>query len=338
MNKIKLWVPTDQQIIEAQTNHMWLDHSVANSLHTCPKFAMLRYINGMVMEGTGRAMSLEAGSAMHRAFAAHRLWWIYRQSHDQTGLITDQMGERIFGDGTDEGMWPDLWSKINGPVEQFCLHALYTSGFYDDDKDKVRTLSNLEESLLYYLQQIDLDECETLDVEVSLPFGIEWDTGERLIYLGRADALERVGDQIRIADYKTSTSASARGWEHQWHTSHQLTGYMIGASMMLGEPVRRGRVLGLTPKLPAKPMGNNFRDIPTSRNDMQIEAFFQWVLDAWRKVLRFRDQPFQATMYTNSCFNFFTPCMFIPVCTADETPISWDGFEHQPWHPTHGDL
>jgi hypothetical protein len=337
MNEIKLWLPTDQEIIEAQTNHMWLDHSVANSLHTCPKYAMLRYINGMVMEGTGRAMSLEAGSAMHRAFAMHRLWWM---NHKDSGEATDKIiatGLRIFGEGTDEGMWDDLSTWLNKPVEQACLHALYTSGFYDDDKDKVRTLSNLEESLLYYLGQMDLDECETLDVEVSLPFGIQYSSGERFIYLGRADALERVGDQIRIADYKTSTSASARGWEAQWHVSHQLTGYMIGASMILGEPVRRGRVLGLTPKLPAKPSGNNFRDIPTSRNDMQIQAFFEWVLEAWRKVEKFRDDPFSATTYTSACFSFFTPCMFIPVCTADEKPTDWTGFEHNPWHPTHGD-
>ena len=329
MMNIRLWLPTDQEIVEAQTNHMWLDHSVADALHRCPKYALIRYIHGMVMEGMGRQMSLEAGGALHRAFAMHNLWWMHSQ-----GLDVEVMGRRVFGTDSDEGCWPDLSKWLNKDVESACLHALYTSGFYDDPSDRTRTMSNLEEALLHYLLQHDMDECPPFDVETALPFGVEWSTGERLLYLGRADKLWYDGETPGLDDYKTSTQVGAKGWEHQWHTSHQLTGYMIGASVRLGEPVRRARVLGLKPKLPIKSTSANFMVIPTSRNDLQIEAFFDWLLDAWRKVLRFKDRPFDATMYTSNCYMYFTPCMFIPVCTADHKPKDWTGFEHQPWHPT----
>lgn len=336
---VRLWLPTDDEIQGAIAEHLWLDHSVANSMHSCPKYAMLRYINGMVMEGMGRAMSLEAGSALHRAFAFHRLWWMW--NHPATGPVFKKrinlMGQRIFGVENDEGMWPDMRRFLAKDKEQGVLHALYTSGFYDEPSDKVRTMSNLEEALLYYVMQYDIEEYPPFEVEVALPFGVEWDSGERLIYLGRADAVCSDGKDIIVEDNKSSTQVGAKGWEHQWHVSHQLTGYMIGASLKYNKPVRRARILGLKTKLPVKATSDSFMAIPTSRNDLQIEAFFQWLLDAWRKVLRFKDKPFDATMYTSNCYMYFTPCMFIPVCTSDNRPTDWTGFEHNPWHPTHGD-
>lgn len=338
MNNVRLWLPTDQEIMGAMAKHEWLDHSVASSIHQCPKYAMLRYIHGMTMEGRGRQMSLEAGSALHRAFAMHRLWWMFNNKGVGRDGKLNTLGERLFGSEHEEGCWPDLRTKMAEPVEQACLHALYTSGFYDEDRDKVRTLSNLEEALLHYLTQYEIDYNPIVDIEVALPFGVEWDTGERLIYLGRADAIEQDGEDIRVVDNKTSTQVGVRGWEEQWHTNHQPTGYMIGASVKYERPVNKGRILALQPRLPVKSSGNSFKDITTSRNDLQIAGFFQWLLDAWRVVQRFKDRPFEATMYTSHCFQYFSPCQYIPVCTADEQPTDWTGFEHQPWHPTHGDL
>src|SRR5215204_2976670 len=96
MMNVRLWLPTDQEIVGAMAKHEWLDHSVANSIHQCPKYAMLRYIHGMTMEGKGRQMSLEAGGALHRCFAMHRLHWLWGQPARAVENL-EIIGERLFG-------------------------------------------------------------------------------------------------------------------------------------------------------------------------------------------------------------------------------------------------
>lgn len=336
MNSVNLWVPTQEEEVAAIQENNWLDFSTANALHTCPKYGIIRYHHGKKLPGEGRALSLEAGHALHRAFCMHRLhWWYTTRYMDRSIEYIDKEGYRIFGskDKLMEGSWDDLRGKLADTVENACLEALYTSGYYDDPNDKTRTLSNMEESLLHYIKRSDIDQFPVVSVEEPISFGVQFSANERFIYFGRIDAVAKDGNETIILENKTGSGVGTKDWETQWNTSHQVTGYMIGMSMRLGVPVTRGRVIGLQIKLPIRNPYAGYKDCPVERNRFQHEAFFQWLKDAYDMKQRWGSKPFQATMNTNACYRYFRPCQFMPVCVADEPPEDFHEFEDARWHP-----
>jgi hypothetical protein len=138
--------------------------------NTCPRWGILRYQMHKVHEHSlnSRAMALEAGSACHEVFAAVRLYQLYFYDtmnnrsplHGNDGRaerLFDLHGMRLFG----EGRWALLKEVIENASKEdehtrfirFALTALETSGFYDDPRDKRRTMSNLEEACLAYIDR-----------------------------------------------------------------------------------------------------------------------------------------------------------------------------------------
>ena len=49
------------------------DYTKLSAINTCPTWGIIRYSKHLTMPGGGRAMALEAGSAMHECFSVIRL-------------------------------------------------------------------------------------------------------------------------------------------------------------------------------------------------------------------------------------------------------------------------
>ena len=133
------------------------DHTKLTALNTCPTYGVIRY--GMHLEDKyrSRAMALEAGTAAHEVFAAHRLWHL-KHNQDQP-VLADFHGLRLFG----KSRYAEMEAAgSDGDMRQrmmhFCLEALMTSGFYDDPHDTKRTLSNLEACCIAYLDRTDFTD------------------------------------------------------------------------------------------------------------------------------------------------------------------------------------
>lgn len=152
--RVKTYPATDQH-----DHFQAFDNTKLVAVNTCPTWGIVRYTYHKIVNETSRAMALEAGSAAHEAFAAHRLYELklhgaefYNISQDMVEQIFNQEGIRIFGTRKweDINAAPDQREDIRTQRNQFILEALYSSGFYDDPFDKRRTLSNLEELVLAY--------------------------------------------------------------------------------------------------------------------------------------------------------------------------------------------
>jgi hypothetical protein len=327
----------DEAKVYSSTNS-WLDHTRCTAIHTCPRWGVIRYMHGKSLEVSGREMPLEAGSAMHQAFAAHRLWQLWHASHQEYSTLVDKAGMRIFG----EDRWDPLFRKIGEPEPQpMALEALYTSGYYDSPTDKRRTLSNMEKSLLMYLHRYDSDylpfvEDDFVGIEVPIRIGLSFEDGAEFMYTGRVDAVlaePRSGAPI-LGENKTASNVGNQ-WEVQWRTSHQPTGYMAGLGLQLNRRIDSGKLFGLQVPLPATSDYKGYVDCNLHRTTRAFGSWLRWVHKAWTTWQEFADQPFEAPMLTHSCYRYFRPCSFVPICDIgeDDPPVTLHELVDDKWHP-----
>jgi hypothetical protein len=326
--------------------NQWIDHTRATAVHTCPRWGVIRYFHGKTLEVSGREMPLEAGSAMHQAFAAHRLWQLWKTI--PATLTTDddchrarlilESGIRIFG----SDRWVELEKKIWEPEPQpMALEALYTSGYYDSPTDKGRTLSNMEKSLLMYLNRYDGDylpfvEDDFVGIEVPIRIGLRFEDGAELMYTGRVDAvLAEPGSGAPILGENKTASRVGNQWEVQWRTSHQPTGYMAGLGLQLNRRIDSGKLFGLQVPLPATSDYKGYVDCNLHRTTRAFGSWLRWVHKAWTTWQEFADQPFEAPMLTHSCYRYFRPCSFVPICDIgeDAPPVTLHELVDDKWHP-----
>ena len=113
----------------------WFDNTTLVAINTCPTYGMIRNVNDLAMPGGGRAMALEAGSASHEFYAAVRIYeLIVTRDLPVHALVC---AKRLFKDETVEKMYGHLGRGEDERVTgmNFCLEALYSSGFYNNPDD-----------------------------------------------------------------------------------------------------------------------------------------------------------------------------------------------------------
>lgn len=317
----------------------WFDHTRAEALHTCHMWGVVRYMHNRTLEEPGRALPLELGSAAHRAFAAHRLWWLYQQcdERDMTRLeVILRQGTAIFGDA-----WPSFYPMLDSDEPQsITIHAVTTSDYYDDPHDRKRTVSNLENSLMHYLTRYEIDEYPILVhndlacVELPTSMVVDYGDGAEMVYNGRVDAIALNGSEPFIIDNKTASNVGNR-WEMRWDTSHQVTGYCLQASLLIGQEVNSAVVQGLQIPLPKSSEWSGYVWHQTHRSKAQTRQFFDWLRLAYDIWMKFKDRPFEATRLTHSCYRYFRPCQFIPICYQfdEDPPPTLEEMVEASWHP-----
>lgn len=332
------------------------DNTKLQAVNTCPTWGILRYQMHRVYSSEGRAMALEAGSAEHEVFAAVRLWQLLhydmKDSQNRYDLFHFH-GRRLFGDKF-EAMLDTI--KENGQDERtrclnFCLQALYSSGFYDDPYDRRRTMSNLEEAAILYIDRWDFtkyplwirdrDDPESdVGIEIAFDVVVSFETVGGITYsyrfTGKLDGLHIYNDKMLVSENKTSSRLD-EAWRQSFEMSSQVTGYMLAASVFTGQETNNGRVHGLQIPLPKSGDIGGLITEPVSREQYMFARWFDWFLYSVRVYERYREDPISAPKFTHSCNRYFRPCAFIPFCTSDddEQRTHIEQMDIKEWSPLH---
>ncbi|MBU2051487.1 MAG: hypothetical protein KKH61_21260 [Gammaproteobacteria bacterium] len=336
------------------------DNTRLVAINTCPTDGILRYTLNKRMSYGGRAMALEAGGAAHEVFAAHRLYHIREHGVGAYGLepsradeIFQSTGRKLFGTERFATMVGAINPDEDARTQRvaFSLTALYTGGFYDDPTDKKRTVTNIEELCIAYMDRFDwadelpiiLNDGEFVGIEVPIDVTLEYTLNdgsiERYRFIGRADGLhwkDASRSSLRIHENKTA-SRLGDAWEASHTMSHQHTGYMIGLSAILGREIRNGLVLGTALPLPRAYNLNGISRVPVSRQDFEVIDWFDWFLHTVHLHERYKNEPTNAPHYTHSCNRYFRPCAFIPFCASppEDRVGMIEEMHTEVWSPLH---
>ena len=335
------------------------DHTKLSAINTCPTFGILRYQMHKRMPASGRAMALEAGSAMHEVFAFVRLITLMQaldETHEEQFVSTvwNFHGARLFG-AERLALIKDVIRDATDAVDvckRGAIAVLDTGTFYDEPRDKRRTLSNLEECCYAYINRwrwTDLvwmrdlrDPCS--DVGIEIPFDIVVSiTGDDILQFrltGRIDGIHWNAKRNLVVHDNKTASRLGEAWSMAQSMSHQYTGYCIAASVFTQHVVNDCDVLGLAIPLPKTyDLGGYIRE-PVFRAVHHYQRWISWLVHTVRMTQQYKDDPFGAPKYTHSCNRYFRPCSMIPFCYADdaEQHTILEEMETNEWSPLNKEI
>lgn len=342
------------------------DNTKLQALNTCPTWGILRYqMHKTFQGGGGRAMALEAGSAMHEVFAAVRLWQLWKQLQqsdtraEQKGVgLFEYHGKRLFGEDKFANMLEMIREGEDDRTNclNFCLQALYDSGFYDDPSDRRRTMSNLEEAAILYVDKYDFnrmpiwirdinDPTSDVGIEIAFDLVLEFELDDPTGYnskrqyrfIGKFDGIHTRDGNVVIGENKTASRLD-EAWRMSFTMSSQVTGYALAASVWTGEPVNKAVVFGLAIPLPKAYDLTGLVQEHVSRDTHHFARWFDWFLHTVELAEQYHNNPTDAPRYTHSCNRYFRPCAFIPFCDSDdeEQKMIIDEMVLDEWSPLHG--
>lgn len=332
------------------------DNTRLVAINTCPTWGILRYGMHKSMslpssQGGARQMALECGSAAHEVFAAVRLWQL--REYQNLPVLSDCHGLRLFGAARYEEMLKSVNKSEDARVQSlaFCLSALESSGFYDDPRDRRRTMTNLEEACIAYIDRWDWNRMPVWirdaddpqsDIGIEIPFDVVLsfvrnDSSRiEVRYIGRADGLHTRNNELYLHENKTASRLD-EAWQQSFLLSSQVTGYCLALGLIVGEAINKAEVFGMSIPLPKNyDFGGIVRE-PVSRYDHHFKRWFDWVLHTVELEQAYTNDPINAPKYTHSCNRYFRPCSMIPFCDAtDEEQIEiLEEMYHDEWSPLH---
>lgn len=328
------------------------------ALSTCPQYGILRYEHHKTWTTTRRQMPLEAGLACHEAFSAVRLadlylngGLFYPDSIDTRAVALARMIQLFGMDRTVE--WTKIMELGEDTERTIMLGALEifnSSGFFDDESDKRRTVANIEEALIVYctrypigrMMPVVIEEEKRLFVGVEIPVDMylridNHDATHEYHFTGRIDGMMyRDPDkrEVIIEDDKTASRLD-EAWRTGWSVNHQPTGYCLAASALLKQPVTRGNIRGLAIPIPKTYDYGGHVVEPFRRTEQQFTEWAEWVVFVDETTKRFLKTPLNAPKFTHSCNRYFHSCMFVPFCDSDEEErqAMYDEMETVEWSP-----
>ena len=310
-------------------------------------------------------MALEAGTACHDYYAALRMWTLgpTPTGRDPGNHHTAWLkhGEKLFG--------PERWNSILSVPQDtgnainnatlFALEALHTCGFYDDPDDRKRTMTNLEVACMAYTDRYFQSDMPVLVrddfIGVECPFVLEvteyaadiytmswnrvgeprpkWHVKHKAYYCGRIDGVQQWGDKLVVCENKTA-SRIGDAWRTSFAISHQVTGYTIAGTVMLGEPIDTAFVMGMQIPPTRNPLEGVAFELLT-RTDSDRLRWCEWFFQGVEKYEKWTSQPERAPRYSHSCNRYFSACMYIPLCAAtrEEQPALIEEMHEDVWSP-----
>jgi hypothetical protein len=327
------------------------DNTKLQALNTCPTWGIIRYGLHKTMHKGARQMPLEMGSAAHEVFAAVRLWQL--RAYQKQVALSDFHGPRLFGKTRYDAMLSAVDESEDERAHSiaFCLSALETSGFHDDPSDRRRTMTNLEEACIVYIDRWDWNRMPVWvrdctdpqsDVGIELPFDIVLsfvlgDGTERdYRFIGKADGLHVRDGRVYLHENKTASRLD-EAWRQSFLMSSQVTGYCLALSLWSGQSISNAEIYGMSVPLPRNyDFGGIVRESVT-RYSHHIERWFSWFLHTVSIEEAYRNDPINAPKYTHSCNRYFRPCSMLPFCDSeeDEMKLSLQQMPEDEWSPLH---
>lgn len=322
---------------------LWLDNTKLVAMNTCPTYASITYGHNKRITQVGRQMALEAGSLCHDVFALVRIYdlllhgakfykerrpdFFYDESYVQL------RAEKLFGE-----RWADLYKILkqeDDPITNLSNAAIVlinTSNYYDNPDDTKRTITNLEDACLAYIQKYPLNTYipfvhnDFVGVEQSYELLVTDENDEPVaIFVGKLDGLcwDKTGTRIELHENKTGSRID-EVWSASHDMSHQQTGYMLAASTVLSDylPARtlidHGLVFGLAIPQPRRASTTfGFMRHPIDRSPTMFSALADWFYYTLKQWQMYGQDPIDAPKFTHSCNRYFTACSLIPFCRSD---------------------
>jgi hypothetical protein len=339
------------------------DNTKLSAVNTCPTWGIVTYQMHLVNAQRGRAMPLEAGSACHEVFAAVRLWQLWKYDlppvHDLNRADTPELihplvlfhGDRLFPNGR----FKDMLEEVKPGEDErtnclnFCLQALYSSGFYDDPYDTRRTMANLEEAMIMYIDRWDFkrmpiwirdinDPQSDIGIEIAFDVVITYtfpDGSERSYrFTGKLDGIQWRDAILHAGENKTASRLDD-AWRLSFEMSSQVTGYCLAATVFTQHTVDRAVVWGVSIPLPKTYDQGGLVSEHVRRPSHMFAHWFDWFLYSVRVYETYRNDPTNAPKFTHSCNRYFRACSLIPFCTADdeEQQLALSEMVHHEWTP-----
>jgi hypothetical protein len=354
--KFNIRLPTEDDDLD---NLHAFDFTKMSAVNTCPTWGIIRYGYHKVFNTTSRAMALEAGSALHEVFAGARAFDTLTYSAkaypdikptDIRNLVEDRL-KQMFGTERSNSFLNEFDSTEDERTRilRAGLSILNTGAFYDDPQDKRRTLSNLEEAAIAYLDRYEFGKNvpyirgDYLGIETPINLIVEYETDDginrTIRFVGRIDGVHCHRNDPNIPYVEENKTASRLGdaWEQSFEMSHQVTGYMAAASTILNTQLSMARIRGLCIPQPRVYDTNGVSTVTVFRKSHQFTEWAKWVVHTVEMFLQHYDDPTNAPKYTHSCNRYFRPCSYIPLCTAppeERVEIFNEMFDDE-WSPLH---
>lgn len=337
---IRLALPEDQDL-------EWIDYTKGSAINMCPMWGMVRYVLGLTPTAEGRNLALETGSVCHDVFAAAR----YASLFDgDFGDLAREHAKSHFGNDRYAQMYAAYSNAETNDDKRtrFSLEAIHTSGYYDDPRDKRRTLQNIEDACRMYLQNYNFEawtpyvEKSNGFVGIEVPFDlvIECDGGN-FRFVGKIDAIinNRTTGEIEVHENKTGARIN-EAWALSFHMSHQVTGYIVASKFILprgdGRDINSCVVHGLQIPLPRSMEIGSLVAERTNRTDEHIDRWLAWLLYTYKVIEKYQDDVYSSPQFTHSCNRYFQPCQLIPFCTSsrdEQEMILTEEFRLDMWNP-----
>lgn len=335
-------MPMDEALALEKSGVRMYDYSTLTAVNTCPTWGILRYVlhkTDIPMTMSGRNLATEAGSACHDFFAALRYWTLlermnageFPENNSYVGHRFEAYGVKLFGRERLDSMLavPQDSDRVNN-AQMFALDALHSAGYYDDPSDRKRTISNMEVSCLAYADRYMQSESKVAVkgdlIGIELPFVLEVkreDHGEigpndtqTHYYCGRIDGISQLPHGgYQVEENKTASSLN-QAWKTSFAMSHQVTGYTIAGTCLLGEEVNDALVMGVQIPVP-RDVFNGVAFEPQSRTTSDRIRWCEWFFRTIGEVEAYSADVTLAPRYTHSCNRFFSACQFIPFCSLE---------------------
>lgn len=211
---------------------------------------------------------------------------------------------------------------------ELCFAVLSTMGWQDDPGDQTRTLGNMQQAAIKYVEERmksmrnwpiyieDNDKPHSrIGIEQNFDVTLEFEDGYKCRYIGTIDGLVQKKTQWYLDENKTSVRLGD-GWALSFDMSHQITGYCAASTTVFGFPVLRNRVTGVKIK-PTNAMDDVRVLEPVARDAHYIHRWGQWIREMSETFDRYKTDWEYARRDTRSCYRFFRPCSLLPFCCDD---------------------
>ena len=312
----------------------WVDYSTLTAVNMCPRWGIINSYIGKKFKEPGRAMALEAGSAMHDMFAAVRMFELCEHAFDKHQSNIPQFiydhGSKLFNNEQYPTRWEEMMQifdesdDYNTRMMRFALYALETSGFMDDPNDRKRTQTNLETCTISYVDRYPkrryIPMCDEATNFVGVEIGVDvvLPTDPPVRFVGKVDGVCHdllAENRLEVHENKTGARID-QSWAAGFQIGAQPTGYNAALSAMLGIPILRSVIWGTQVPIPKTSMYSDGQArIPAARDAEQFDEWITWVQYTWDVIRRYESDPASAVMHTHSCNRYFSTCPLLPLCS-----------------------
>lgn len=224
-------------------------------------------------------------------------------------------------------------------IGQQALISAY--GDFDPWKNENKSLPRLLDAFEYYFDAFPLEDDPVkpyrgpngpmIEFSFALPLSpdlLHPETGEPLIYTGRADMIATYAGAVSIYDDKTTSSLGA-SWAGQWDRRSQFTGY-AWAARAFGIPVTQVVVRGISI---LKTQINHAQAL-TVRTPHHVEEWHTQVIRDLRRAIECWKEGYWDVNLADACSGY-GGCMFKQPCMSND-PEPWltgGNYSVRVWNP-----